>query len=132
MNTPQKEAQVKLTKGLLDMIVLELLKNEPMHGYQLITNIRRGFGVYLGPSTVYPMLGMLEKKKQVKSKWDMTHERPRKVYSLTPEGQNLLSVTEDSLNLICKTLSNPSTHEEVVTIRSPIFGRARRTIAVPA
>jgi len=132
MNTPQKEAQVKLTKGLLDMIVLELLKNEPMHGYQLIINIRRGFGVYLGPSTVYPMLGMLEKKKQVKSKWDMTHERPRKVYSLTPEGQNLLSVTEDSLSLICKTLSNPSTHEEVVTIRSPIFGRARRTIAVPA
>ena len=132
MNTSQKEAQVKLTKGLLDMIVLELLKNEPMHGYQLIINIRRGFGVYLGPSTVYPMLGMLEKKKQVKSEWDMTHERPRKVYSLTPEGQNLLSVTEDSLSLICKTLSNPSTHEEVVTIRSPIFGRARRTIAVPA
>ena len=84
MNTPQKEAQVKLTKGLLDMIVLELLKNEPMHGYQLIINIRRGFGVYLGPSTVYPLLGMLEKKKQVKSEWDMTHERPRKVYSLTP------------------------------------------------
>jgi len=132
MNTPQKEAQVKLTKGLLDMIVLELLKNEPMHGYQLITNIRRGFGVYLGPSTVYPLLGMLEKKKQVKSEWDMTHERPRKVYSLTPEGQNLLSITENSLNLICKTLSNHSTPEEVVTIRSPIFGRARRTIAVPA
>ena len=69
MNNPQKEAQTKLTKGLLDMIVLQLLRNEPMHGYQIITSIRKSFGVYFGPSTVYPMLGMLKKKGQVKSGW---------------------------------------------------------------
>ena len=61
-NNYQKETQTKLTKGLLDMIVLEYLSEESMHGYQMITKIRRGFGVYLGPSTVYPLLGLLEKK----------------------------------------------------------------------
>jgi len=100
----QKEAQTKLTKGLLDMIILQYLEHESMHGYQLITTIRKGFGVYFGPSTVYPLLGLLEKKGYVKSTWNMDAERPRKVYSLTKEGKDVLSFTENSLNLICKNL----------------------------
>ncbi len=105
MTNLQKEVQTKLTKGLLDMIVLQLLKNEPMHGYQIITNIRRSFGVYFGPSTVYPLLGSLEKKGYVKSQWNMESERPRKVYALTVDGQSLLSLTDGSLNLICRNIS---------------------------
>ena len=100
----QKEAQTKLTKGLLDMIILQYLEHESMHGYQLITTIRKGFGVYFGPSTVYPLLGLLEKKGYVKSAWNMDTERPRKVYSLTKEGKDVLSFTENSLNLICKNM----------------------------
>ena len=100
----QKEVQVKLTKGLLDMIVLQLLNEQPMHGYQVITKIRKSFGVYFGPSTVYPLLGSLEKKGQVSSVWNMEGERPKKVYKLTSEGQELLSCTEKSLNLIVKTI----------------------------
>jgi len=132
MNNPQKEAQVKLTKGLLNMIVLKLLRSEPMHGYQIITSIRRSFGVYFGPSTVYPMLSLLEKKGQVKSEWNMNHERPRKVYTLTPEGQNLLAFTEGSLNLICRTLSKTSAPEAVVTLpTSHASGITRKILTVP-
>jgi len=133
MNNPQKEAQTKLTKGLLDMIVLQLLRNEPMHGYQIITSIRRSFGVYFGPSTVYPMLGMLEKKGQVKSEWNMNGERPRKVYTLTAEGQNLLSFTEGSLNLICRTLSKTSAAEAAITVYpSAIRSNVGKAISNPA
>ena len=39
----QKETQTKLTKGLLDMIILEYLQQEPMHGYQLITKILKTY-----------------------------------------------------------------------------------------
>ena len=102
----QKEAQVKLTKGLLDLIVLQFLNSQPMHGYQIITKIRRSFGVYFGPSTVYPLLGNLEQKGYVQSEWNMESERPRKVYKLTNDGQNMLNFTENSLNLICKTMGN--------------------------
>ncbi len=104
-NNYQKEIQTKLTKGLLDMIILQFLDQEPMHGYQLITKIRKGFGVYFGPSTVYPLLGTLEKKGYVKSTWNMDTERPRKIYSLTKEGETVLNFTEGSLNLICKTMT---------------------------
>ncbi len=101
----QKEIQTKLTKGLLDLIILQFLEQEPMHGYQIITKIRKGFGVYFGPSTVYPLLSTLETKGYVKSEWNMDSERPRKVYILTDEGQTVLNFTEGSLNLIRKTLS---------------------------
>ncbi|MGA9388600.1 MAG: PadR family transcriptional regulator [Candidatus Bathyarchaeia archaeon] len=102
-----KEVQAKLMKGLLDLIVLQFLNGAPMHGYQIITKIRKTFGVYFGPSTIYPLLGTLEKKGYVKSEWNLSNERPRKVYMLTTEGQNLLNFTEDSLNIICKKLNAP-------------------------
>lgn len=103
-----KEVQTKLMKGLLDLIILQFLNGQPMHGYQIITKIRRTFGVYFGPSTIYPLLGTLEKKGFVKSDWEMTSERPRKVYKLTTDGQNMLNFTEDSLNFICRKIGSPS------------------------
>ena len=108
-NNYQKEIQTKLTKGLLDMIILQFLDQAPMHGYQVITKIRRSFGVYFGPSTVYPLLGSLEKKGYVKSTWNMDSERPRKVYELTTDGQTVLNFTENSLNLICRTVTSDNT-----------------------
>lgn len=107
----QKEVSTKLTKGLLDMIILQFLNQEPMHGYQIISKIRKNFGIYFGPSTIYPLLGTLEKKGYVDSHWNMNYERPRKVYSLTASGQSILNFTEESLNLICRKLS--STPQEV-------------------
>jgi len=101
----RKQVQTKLMKGLLDLIVLQLLKTRPMHGYQVITEIRENFRVYFGPSTIYPLLNGLEKKGCVKSEWDMSNERPRKVYRLTVEGQKLLNFTEDSVNFICRKLA---------------------------
>ena len=102
----QKEVSTKLMKGLLDLIILQFLSTEPMHGYQVITKIRKNFGVYFGPSTIYPLLGTLEKKGYVDSHWNMNFERPRKVYSLTNDGQSMLNFTEDSLNLICRKITN--------------------------
>jgi len=102
-----KEVQVKLMKGLLDLVVLQFLSTEPMHGYQIITKIRKAFGVYFGPSTIYPLLGLLEKKGYVNSEWNMNSERPRKVYKLTTEGRSLLNFTEDSLNFICQRIGSP-------------------------
>jgi PadR family transcriptional regulator PadR len=107
MGNNQKEAQVKLMRGLLDLIVLQFLSVQPMHGYQIITKIRKSFGVYFGPSTIYPLLGVLEKKTFVSSEWNMDNERPRKVYKLTKEGISLLNFTEDSLNFICRKISVP-------------------------
>ena len=114
----QKEVQTKLMKGLLDLIVLQFLSSQPMHGYQIITKIRKSFGVYFGPSTIYPLLGTLEKKGYVSSVWNMESERPRKIYELTNDGQSLLNFTEDSLNFICRRISTTANPEVTVATSS--------------
>lgn len=107
----QKEAQTKLAKGLLDLIILQFLNSQPMHGYEVITKIRKSYGVYFGPSTIYPLLSSIETKGYITSQWDMTNERPRKVYTLTSDGKAMLNFTENSLNLICQKISKPETTE---------------------
>ncbi len=114
MGNNSKEVQVKLMKGLLDLIILQFLNGQPMHGYQIITRIRKTFGVYFGPSTIYPLLNTLEKKGYVKSEWNMSNERPRKEYNLTTDGQNLLNFTEDSLNFICKRIGTPGVSKDIL------------------
>ena len=100
-----KEVQTKLTKGLLDTIILQYLEQETMHGYQLITKIRKGYGVYFGPSTIYPLLGLLEKKGYIASSWNMDSERPRKEYKLTDQGKKVLTFAENSLIMICQKIA---------------------------
>ncbi len=111
----QKETHAKLIKGLLETIILQELTKQSMHGYQLITTIRKEFGVYFGPSTIYPALGLLEKKGLVKSSWNMKSERPRKVFTITDQGKNLLVVAENSLHMICRRISQ----EITVGIQNP-------------
>jgi PadR family transcriptional regulator, regulatory protein PadR len=128
----QKEVSTKLMKGLLDLVILQFLSNEPMHGYQVITKIRKTYGVYFGPSTIYPLLGTLEKKGYIESNWNTDFERPRKVYSLTNEGQNRLNFTEDSLNLICIkiTATNSDIMQPIVGMRNN-KSRSSLTLEVP-
>ena len=75
-----------------------------MHGYQLISRIRKNFGVSFGASTVYPFLDRLEKKGYLKSEWNVASARPQKIFSLTKDGQAVLNFAEGSLNLIRRNL----------------------------
>jgi DNA-binding PadR family transcriptional regulator len=120
MNNAQKEIQSKLTKGLLDLIVLQFLETEPMHGYQIITTVRKSFGVYLGPSTIYPLLNTLEEKGYIKSKWNMDNERPRKVYNLTNDGKSVLTFTAHSLTMICRGMKTEI--KSVLEVQTASFG----------
>ena len=111
MTNNQKEVQVKLTKGLLDTIILQYLNQESLHGYQLITKIRKGFGVYFGPSTIYPLLGLLEKKGHIESAWNMNCERPKKVYKITEQGKNVLNYALITI----KQKLTPENEKEITT-----------------
>ncbi len=123
-NNAQREIQTKLTKGLLDMIVFQFLDQEPMHGYQLISKIRKNFGVGVGVSTIYPLLDSLERKGYLKSEWNMNSERPRKTFTLTNEGRAVLNFAEASLNLIRKNLSADSkVNKDAANVNSTIYHR---------
>ncbi len=99
-----KKIQEQLTKNLLPPIILDLLENHPMHGYELMLTIRKTYGVNLGASSMYPTLTNLENRNLVTSEWDMGNCHPKKVYKLTQEGQNELNYSKRSLIQICKAL----------------------------
>jgi len=105
MGPRAREVQTKLMRGLLDLVVLQFLRAHPMHGYQIIANLRKNFGVYFGPSTIYPLLSLLEQKGYITSRWDLENDRPRKVYTITSQGTDLLNCTEESLNHIYRKLA---------------------------
>ncbi|MGA3060910.1 MAG: PadR family transcriptional regulator [Candidatus Bathyarchaeia archaeon] len=119
MSIIHKNVQTKLTKGLLDLIILQLLDAHPMHGYEVIVTIRKFYGVSFGPSTIYPILSTMEKKNYIKCEWNMNGERPRKVYALTSDGKCLLNYTAGSLREICRTIGteNTRTHDEQFQVK---------------
>ena len=126
-----REVQIKLMRGLLDLVILQFLRVHPMHGYQIITHIRKNFGVYFGPSTVYPLLGLLEEKGYIKGAWDLNNDRPRKVYTLTNEGLNLLDFTEAYLKQILQKISNISVCLQVERLCKTGFGLRVYLLALP-
>jgi len=65
--------------------------------------------VYFGPSTIYPLLVSMEKKGHLSSAWNMATDRPRKIYTITNDGQNMLNFTENSLKMMCKQLGSDNT-----------------------
>jgi len=102
----QKEVNYKMLKGFLDLVMLRLIGNGCMHGYQIITTIRKTFGIYFGPSTIYPLLNLLEDKKYIKGVWEVSNDRPKKVYTLTREGDIFLRYSEDSFKLILRKMAS--------------------------
>lgn len=87
------ERQMK--KGVLDMLVLKLLEDEPKYGYQLIQELQdKSGGIFsLKEGTLYPILYRLEDEQLVESRWSEPEAKqlPRKYYAVTSKGKEILS-----------------------------------------
>ncbi len=81
------------TQGYLDVLVLRVLSGGPLHGYAVITALkRRSDGVFdLPEGTLYPSLHRLEEAGLLSSDWDDISGRRRRLYALTPAGEQRLA-----------------------------------------
>lgn len=86
------ERQMK--KGVLDMLVLKLLGEEPKYGYQLIMEMKeKSSGTFLlKEGTLYPILYRLEDEGFVESRWSEPEGKQvaRKYYVITEQGRSAL------------------------------------------
>lgn len=82
----------ELLKGSTNMLVLSLLENENMYGYQMIKKLsERSQNVFeFQEGTLYPILHSLEEKNYISSYWDNTGTKKRKYYTITKEGKKHL------------------------------------------
>jgi len=79
-------------KSHVDLLLLSVLEEEPVHGYGLVESLReRSDGAFdLAEGTVYPSLYRLERRGLVTSRWEAVGGRRRRVYRLTSAGRGAL------------------------------------------
>ncbi len=85
----------KLMKGSADSLLLCLMGQQPMYGYQIIKELeRRSQGYFkFKEGTLYPALHRLEKASLIVGKWQtLPSGRPRRYYYITDKGHRLLTV----------------------------------------
>ena len=84
----------QLIKGVTEAILLYLISELPMYGYQIIKELeKRTTGYFkLKGGTIYPVLRRLEGKGLVKSRWQQITERQRRrYYEITDKGRQFLA-----------------------------------------
>ena len=84
---------LEFIKGSIDSLLLCLLSQQPMYGYQVIKELAgRSEGYFrFKEGTLYPALHRLEKDGRVEGKWEMLPDgRQRKYYHITEKGQRVL------------------------------------------
>jgi len=82
-----------LKRGSMATLVLTVLRDGPLHGYQLAREIERRSEGYFDckEGTLYPALHKLEREGFLQSEWQSAGEqRRRKYYVLTAAGQHYL------------------------------------------
>ena len=89
---PRFERQIK--KGVMEMLVMQLLSDGPDYGYQLLTRLADTPSGLLKvkEGTLYPILYRLEEDGMLESGWQTGEGRatPKKMYTLTEKGQKEL------------------------------------------
>jgi PadR family transcriptional regulator PadR len=83
----------ELLKGSTPLLLLSLLLDGPLYGYQIVTVVReRTQGLYtLKEGALYPALHRLEAAGFIHSYWQTQPKgRERRYYTLLPEGEAFL------------------------------------------
>ena len=84
----------QLKKGVLEMLVLEIICKAPTYGYELMAKLKeRSQDLFaLKEGTLYPILYRLEDDGLIESSWSQGEGRtaPKKIYSATGTGRREL------------------------------------------
>ncbi|MBD5393427.1 MAG: PadR family transcriptional regulator [Lachnospiraceae bacterium] len=81
-----------LVSGSMTMLILKLLSEKDMYGYEMIDTLRqRSQNVFeLKAGTLYPLLHGLEEKNLLTSYEEEVLGKVRKYYSISKEGRRIL------------------------------------------
>src|SRR5215475_13406779 len=85
----------EILQGMLDMLVMRAVADEPLHGYGLLLRLRliSGNRLQIPQGSLYPALHRLEYKGFLKGEWGVTETgREAKFYKLTAKGRRQLQI----------------------------------------
>ena len=101
------EKQMK--KGVLDMLVLKLLRSEAKYGYQIIQEMKEKSdeAFLLKDGTLYPVLYRLEEQGYIEvARTETVDGRARSYYGVTEAGRAYLAETLEDYQMISEVFGN--------------------------
>jgi len=105
-----------LLSGFYAVIILALIaRYGPIYGYRIMKMIGEKSSGFFNPSesTIYTILGAMEKEGIIESFWALAGEKvPRKYYKLSDEGKEVLSELVEHVDRFLKALNDILKGEE--------------------
>ena len=106
--------QARFMNGVPELLLLRLLAEREMYGYELVGAIReRSRGAFpLGEGVIYPLLHSLEADGLLSTRSEPVRGRTRHYYRLTKKGRKRLAELQGEFtrvrDLVTDMLENPS------------------------
>lgn len=97
----------ELLKGSTKMLILEMVKDENMYGYQMIKKLKeKSNNVFeFKEGTLYPILHSLEEEELISSYWDDTTGKKRKYYAITTKGKKILKEKNEEWKIFSESVN---------------------------
>jgi PadR family transcriptional regulator, regulatory protein PadR len=111
----KKTEQRDLFPGALEMMILRMLKGQPMHGYALVQHIKRTSQdvLEIEEGSLYPALQRLLKEEFVKAEWGVSATNRRvRIYKITAAGAKHLEREVSSFERMLEGISRVLRPEE--------------------
>jgi PadR family transcriptional regulator, regulatory protein PadR len=93
MNSDRQNEQRDLFRGALEMMILQSLRRQPMHGYALVQHIRQRSNALLQveEGSLYPALQRMLRARLVRADWTISPTNRRvRTYEITAAGRRHL------------------------------------------
>ena len=97
-----------LMQGTLELLILNTLARESMHGYGIVQRIHEAAEDLLKveDGSLYPALYRMEERGLIKSEWGLSeHNRRARFYKLTRKGQKQLEAERANWNRISRAVT---------------------------
>lgn len=100
-------ANSELMRGVAATLILKLLAERAMYGYEMIKEIndRTGGEFQWKEGTLYPSLHRLEGAGLIESSWELSGAKPRKYYHLTTKGNIVCGEKTAELKQFCASVN---------------------------
>ncbi len=84
--------ETQLRKGLLEVVILNLLRHGKRHGYEMVKILKQNDGLMMREGNIYPILARLQTDGLVASRTEPSQDGPpRKYFELTERGVKTLA-----------------------------------------
>jgi PadR family transcriptional regulator PadR len=115
-----RETNPNFMNGVPELLILRLLQQEEMYGYEIVQAIRDRTDavIAVGEGVVYPVLHALENGGALKSRRKTVNSRSRIYYTVTPAGSRRLaelSETWANLTAAIQTMLKGAQHGHAIS-----------------